>query len=735
MAPRNRPSLQDGLDREMFQIVRKYLDDKNESPLKLRVTTIYDYIQRSNSSLKRRNKKQLEESIERAIDVLREDENDSEEDEMADLEGNFADQSAPKASTDRSGDWMNKQIVTQWATKDTTTNGEKSKKRDGSKTEARESKRQKKAAAPESKISTSPPVGLSLQDLGGVSKIKRQLKEHLALPLLDPQEYTQRGLTIPRGILLHGPPGCGKTVISRAFAAKLGVPFIEILGPSVVSGMSGESEKQIREHFERAKEVAPSLIFIDEIDVIAPKRDSAQSQMEKRIVAQLLISMDSLAPETNDGKPVIVLAASNLPDSLDPGLRRGGRFDTEINMGVPNENMRGQILRALTRSTKLKNDINFSALAKRTAGFVGADLKDLVSKAGSWSMDQYRQALERQAAEAEDDTEMQTDADDNDDFLADQEIDRLIKRLRDPDASRPPGFEDTAIPMEAFDAVLPTITPSSKREGFATVPDTTWKDVGALEGVRKELEMAIVEPIKNPEQFHKVGISAPSGVLLWGPPGCGKTLLAKAVASESKANFISVKGPELVNKYVGESERAIRQVFQRAQSSMPCIVFFDEFDALVPKRSSELHEASARVVNTLLTELDGLNNRDGIYVIAATNRPDVIDPAILRPGRLDTCLYVQLPTPQERVEILSALIRQRGVINQDLSAFGLRDECANFSGADLQSLLRQAGQTALRRQSFVVEEEDFVVAARKTRPSVEDVKKYEKLRSVFESKF
>jgi ribosome biogenesis ATPase len=558
MPPKGRPTLQAGLDKEIYQVVRKYLDEQNESPLKLKLTTVYDYIQRSNSSLKRRPKKQLEDSIDRVIDVIREDE-ESDEDEMAELEGDFT-MDEPKEKKDRSSDWMNKQIVNQWATpaaaaanggkSDKSMKSDKSKKRDGGKSkEEREVKRQKKAAAAaqETKIDTSSPTQYSLEDIGGVDNVIDQLKEHLVLPLLDPEEYVSREIPIPRGILLHGPPGCGKTMICRSFAAELGVPFIEILGPSVVSGMSGESEKQIREHFDKAKEVAPCLIFIDEIDVIAPKRDSAQSQMEKRIVAQLLISMDSLAMEGNDGKPVIVLAASNRPDSLDPALRRGGRFDTEINMGVPNEAMRESILRALTRKPKIDVDVDYLSLAKKTAGFVGADLKDLVSKAGTWSMDQYRLALEKQAAEQE--TAMEVDdgarKKPSTSVLSTR---RLVKRVRDKDAERPSGYEDTSISVQAFDAVLPTITPSSKREGFTTVPDTTWRDVGALTKIREELEIAICEPIKDPARFARYGISAPTGVLLWGPPGCGKTLLAKAVAAESKANFISVKGPELLNK-------------------------------------------------------------------------------------------------------------------------------------------------------------------------------------------
>ena len=402
-------------------------------------------------------------------------------------------------------------------------------------------------------------------------------------------------------------------------------------------------------------------------------------------------------------------------------------------MGVPNEAMREQILRAQTREAHVAEDVDFTRLAKMTAGFVGADLKDLVSKAGTWSMDQYREALEREAAALEgliidgDSMRAPTEA-----STVDRSISRLIDRINDKSTARPPGFEDTTITMEAFLEVLPGIQPSSKREGFATIPDTTWQDIGALQSVREELEMAIVQPIQNPTRYRKVGISAPTGILLWGPPGCGKTLLAKAVANESKANFISVKGPELLNKYVGESERAVRQVFTRARSSIPCVLFFDELDALVPRRDDALSEASARVVNTLLTELDGLSAREGIYMIAATNRPDIIDPAMLRPGRLETLLFVGLPGPEERVEILRALIKKTPVAEK-LSEVGRNERCTNFTGADLSSLLRKAGQEALRRESEVVEEKDFVRALTKMRPSVGDMVKYERMKEKFEN--
>ncbi|KAI4160275.1 MAG: hypothetical protein LQ342_005867 [Letrouitia transgressa] len=566
-------------------------------------------------------------------------------------------------------------------------------------------------------VDRSPPTHVRLADLGGVETIVEELEDLIVLPLLEPSVYMTSKIQPPRGILLHGPPGCGKTMIANAFAAEIGVPFISLSAPSIVSGMSGESEKALRDHFEEAKSIAPCIIFIDEIDAITPKRESAQREMEKRIVAQLLTCMDELALEKTGGKAVIVLAATNRPDSLDPALRRGGRFDKEINLGVPDESMREKILRTLTREMPISEELDFSLLAKSSPGFVGADLNDLVSTAGSAAIKRYRDSRNNETHNMEPDHEPSSLS------LRVSKLRRLIQRDKGPKVVQ--------LTNKDFLTALPKIQPSSKREGFATIPDTTWMDIGALQTIREELITAIVEPIKSPEKYERVGITTPTGVLLWGPPGCGKTLLAKAVANESRANFISVKGPELLNKYVGESERAVRQVFLRARSSVPCVIFFDEIEGLIPKRNDTLSESSARVVNTFQTELDGLSNRQGIYVIGATNRPDKIDEAMLRPGRLETLLFVDLPGEQERVEILQTLSRDVSIIYTEEIA-GIARRCQGFSGADLKSLLRRAGYSAMKRNG-TIELQDFINAKKKIQPSVNNRTKYERLKQRFGS--
>ncbi|KAJ5946719.1 hypothetical protein N7454_003558 [Penicillium verhagenii] len=707
-----RPTLSQGLDREVYQVVRKIIDDQPEtSRIRLSVPSVYEQIKKSNSSLNRRPKKLLEDSLERVLEVVKADlVGDDEEDSV---DGDFEGLEEPPV-VDTNG--VNQSIIGMWNTpKASAKKSESSATSSKRKKEGGESASKRRKAEP---IDRSPPTHVSLADLGGLDDVVQELGDMVILPMTRPQVYISSNVQPPRGVLLHGPPGCGKTMIANAFAAELGVPFISISAPSIVSGMSGESEKALREHFDEAKRIAPCLIFIDEIDAITPKRESAQREMEKRIVAQLLTCMDDISLEKTDGKPVIVLAATNRPDSLDAALRRGGRFDKEINMTVPSEPVREQILRALTRKLQLADDLDLKALAKKTPGFVGADLNDLVSTAGAHAIKRYLEILKSNSGE-----EMEIEGEDE---LSPKvrELRRLITHARE----NPIGDEmETVLVSNAdFFTALPKIQPSSKREGFATIPDTTWADIGALGGVRDELSTAIVEPIRTPDIYEKVGITAPTGVLLWGPPGCGKTLLAKAVANESRANFISVKGPELLNKFVGESERAVRQVFVRARSSVPCVIFFDELDALVPRRDDTLSEASARVVNTLLTELDGLGTRQGIYVIAATNRPDIIDPAMLRPGRLETLLFVNLPTALERVEILQTLIRKLPIeFNDDLRR--LAEECEGFSGADLGSLLRRAGYMAIKRRDSI-RLEDFVAAKTFVRPSVTDMKKYEKLR-------
>lgn len=707
--------------------MRKLQDEQSQiqdPPARLSTRFVYDSIKASNSSLNRKSKKLLEDSIGRVLDVLKEQAADAQDDSESiqeELE-RIADESGRVDNNN-----INKSIVSLWASKSAASTGAKTPSDDvkaephvGLGVKRRqingESHSKKRKAAPETDRSA--PTHVTLSDLGGMDGVIRQLEDLIVLPLLRPEIYTASRIQPPRGVLLHGPPGCGKTMLANAFAAELGVPFIPLSAPSIVSGMSGESEKALRDRFEEASKVAPCLVFIDEIDAITPKRESAQREMEKRIVAQLLTCMDDLALEKTGGKAVIILAATNRPDSLDPALRRGGRFDKEINLGVPNDIVREQILRALTRQMALADGFDFKHLAKATPGFVGADLNDLVSTAGSVAIKKFLDTLKHEG------NDMMVDDKDSLTSEATVELRGLISQ-----AKQPNSWKNVVISItnDDFLAALPKIQPSSKREGFATIPDTTWADIGALRSVREELLIAIVEPIRNPEKYERVGITAPTGVLLWGPPGCGKTLLAKAVANESRANFISVKGPELLNKYVGESERAVRQVFVRARSSVPCVIFFDELDALVPKRDDALSESSARVVNTLLTELDGLSSRRGIYVIAATNRPDIIDPAMLRPGRLDTLLFVDLPAQEERVEILQTLTRDLNIDCSDDLADVARS-CEGFSGADLESLLRRAGYSAIKRDDKIMIQ-DFWSAKEKVKPSVTDRKKYEKLRT------
>ncbi|KAI1792169.1 ribosome biogenesis ATPase RIX7 [Ganoderma leucocontextum] len=655
-------------------------------------------------------------------------------------------------------------------------------------------KRPKLSGGSVSKDHTPPATRLS--DLGGVDACIEKMLELVAMPLCHPEIYLHTGVQPPRGVLLHGPPGCGKTMLAHAIAGELGVPFINISAPSVVSGMSGESEKTLRDTFDEAKRVAPCLLFIDEIDAITPKRESAQREMERRIVAQFLTCMDDMSWEKNDNRPVVVIGATNRPDSLDAALRRAGRFDHEISMGVPDEEARAQILRVQASKLRLEGDFDYMALAKATPGYVGADLAALTGAAGIIAVKRIFKQIsegtlvlpENAVPQLDGDTAMAVDPPSQPRPTAPQSSSQvvpfasfdvskhtvassIVHFLRaHPDPLTEAQLAPLCITYADFMLALQEVQPSSKREGFTTVPDVTWADIGALHATREELQMAIVQPIKRPELFSAVGIVAACGVLLWGPPGCGKTLLAKAVANESRANFISVKGPELLNKYVGESERAVRQVFSRARASSPCVIFFDELDALVPRRDDSMSESSARVVNTLLTELDGLDARKAVYVIAATNRPDMIDPAMCRPGRLDKLLYVDLPSADERVEIVRKMTRKvplgieagESVEPGDSGAILLliedlvRRGCEGYSGADLAALVREAGVAALKRTlgaldameaeggpqqeqqqgqvgRMLVSAEDFGRAVEKVQPSVSVAqrRKYEALRSKF----
>lgn len=605
---------------------------------------------------------------------------------------------------------------------------------------------------------------LTFEDVGGNEETLKDVCK-LLIHMRHPEVYQQLGMVPPRGFLLHGPPGCGKTLLAQAVAGELGLPLLKVSAPELVSGVSGESEQKLRELFDTAVSSSPCILFIDEIDAITPKRELASKDMEKRIVAQLLTCMDDLNSMTVTAQ-VLVIGATNRPDALDPALRRAGRFDREICLGIPDEAARLRILKTLCRKLKLSEDIDYGQLARLTPGYVGADLMALCREAAMCTVN--RVLLETRSKEARAKEELTHDPQTETEVSGDptdsagttdvecastqRELCRLLQLLKNSELLSEEELSGLTILMSDFKSSLSSVQPSAKREGFATVPDVTWDDIGALRDVRDELTMAILAPVRSPEQFKALGLNAPSGVLLAGPPGCGKTLLAKAVANESGLNFISVKGPELLNMYVGESERAVRQVFQRGRNSAPCVIFFDEIDALCPRRSGHESGASVRVVNQLLTEMDGLETRRQVYIMAATNRPDIIDPAILRPGRLDKTLYVGLPPAVDRHAILLTVTKggTQPLLEQDVSlediAFDERCDC--FTGADLAALVREASVNALtsylKTHSFSasstdglthvanikVNRQNFENAFKKVRPSVskKDRLMYEQLR-------
>ena len=520
------------------------------------------------------------------------------------------------------------------------------------------------------------------EDIGGLHEEIQRVREMVELPLRHPELFQRLGIDPPKGVLLHGPPGCGKTLLARAVANESEANFFSINGPEIMSKFYGESEARLREIFQQAQQNAPSIIFIDELDAIAPKREEVTGEVERRVVAQLLALMDGLSSRGN----VIVIGATNRPSALDPALRRPGRFDREIEIGVPDKQGRYEILQIHTRGMPLAEDVDLKKLSEMTHGYTGADLS----------------ALGRETAM--------------------KALRRYLPQINLEEERIPPSvLEKMEVKMDDFITAYKEVTPTAMREVYIEVPTVHWEDIGGLDEVKQELKEAVEWPLKNPEIFSRLGIKPPKGILLFGPPGCGKTLLARAVATESEANFITIKGPEVFSKWVGESEKAIREVFRKARMAAPAVIFFDELDSLVPRRGAGFSDSgvSERVISQLLTEMDGIVALEDIVIIAATNRPDIVDPAVIRPGRFDRLIYVPEPDEKSRLQIFKIYTKNMPLA-KDVELSQLVTMAKNYSGADIEALCRESAMHALRRDvnSKEVSMQDFHEALKRFGPSI-----------------
>ena len=540
---------------------------------------------------------------------------------------------------------------------------------------------------------------VAYEDIGGLEEEIKKIREMVELPLKHPEIFERLGIEAPKGVLLHGPPGTGKTLLAKAVANETESNFILINGPEIMSKFYGQSEENLRKKFEEAEKNAPSIIFIDEIDAIAIKREESKGEVERRVVAQLLALMDGLKSR---GK-VVVIAATNIPNEIDPALRRPGRFDREIDIGVPDKNGRLTVLKIHTRNMPLAKDVNLKRLSEITHGFVGADLAALAKEAAMIVLRRILADLKLEEEEA----------------ISKELLEKLQVRQKD------------------FIDALKVVRPSALREILVETPNVKWTDIGGLENIKQELKETVEWPINNPAAFVRLGIQPPKGVLIYGPPGTGKTLLAKAVANETESNFILVKGPELLSKWVGESEKAVREIFKKARQTSPTIIFFDEIDSLAPARSasSDAH-VTQRVVNQLLTEMDGLEALHNVVIIAATNRPDLLDSALLRPGRFDRIILTPIPDEKSRLEIFKVHTKNMPLKGVDLKELAKKTD--GYAGADIEALCREAAMLALRNdiKAKEVPKKYFDEAFKKVRASVtrETEKKYEEIEHTFKKK-
>ena len=509
--------------------------------------------------------------------------------------------------------------------------------------------------------------GVGYDDVGGCRKQLALIREMVELPLRHPQLFKTLGIKPPRGVLIYGPPGSGKTLIARAVANETGAFFFLLNGPEIMSKMAGESEANLRKAFEEAEKNAPSIIFIDEIDSIAPKRDKTNGEVERRVVAQLLTLMDGLKGRGQ----VVIMAATNRPNCIDPALRRFGRFDREIDLGVPDEVGRMEILRIHTKNMKLDPNVNIEIIAKDIHGFVGADIAQLCTEAALQCIREKMDVID----------------------IEQEKIDSEV-------------LNSMAITQEHFKYAMGICNPSSLRETVIEVPNVSWADIGGLEDTKRQLQEMILYPIDHPDKFAKFGMNASKGVLFYGPPGCGKTLMAKAVAHECSSNFISIKGPELLTMWFGESEANVRNIFDKARMASPCVLFFDELDSIGMARgksSGDAGGAGDRVLNQLLTEMDGVGVKKNIFIVGATNRPDILDEALIRPGRLDQLIYIPMPDKKSRDQIFKAVLRKSPIADNIDYSF-LSDLTDGFSGADITEMCQTACKSAIRESIFAEEQ-------------------------------